>query len=274
MREPDAGAGASFAAAPLSEETAARMRACGMEKKNGAALPFSRLREVRITHKNMRGAAVSGALVVADTFAEAVCDVFRALYAADFPLESVKPVCVFEACDERSMQANNSSCYNPRCIAGTDILSIHSYGAAIDINPRQNPYIPSRRDQAAALCVLPQDGQEFINRSLPRPGMAEPVRRIFYEAGFTVWGGYWADRPDWHHFQTPRIVAELCALFTPENAARYFALSKTYSARFAAMNTAEEAAAKACAARIGEEAFLAVTEQAFREHRLIRYGEV
>jgi hypothetical protein len=37
------------------------------------------------------------------------------------------------------MADNNSSCFNYRKIANSEIISMHSYGLAIDINPVQNP---------------------------------------------------------------------------------------------------------------------------------------
>ena len=39
------------------------------------------------------------------------------------------------------MADNNSSCFNYRKIANSKIISMHSYGLAIDINPVQTPYI-------------------------------------------------------------------------------------------------------------------------------------
>ena len=39
------------------------------------------------------------------------------------------------------MADNNSSAFNYRLVYGTNHVSNHSFGLAIDINPRQNPYI-------------------------------------------------------------------------------------------------------------------------------------
>ena len=38
------------------------------------------------------------------------------------------------------MVDNNTSAFNYRKIAGSNNLSNHAYGKAIDINPQQNPY--------------------------------------------------------------------------------------------------------------------------------------
>ena len=74
-----------------------------------------------------------------------------------------------EGDDDRSMAANNTSGYNCRRVAGSASWSEHAYGAAIDINPVQNPYVTSDLDRAAR-------GRPFaaIDRSAERDG---PPRR-------------------------------------------------------------------------------------------------
>jgi hypothetical protein len=47
----------------------------------------------------------------------------------------------YDADDDRSMEANNTSAFNCRPITGGTAWSNHSYGRAIDVNPVQNPYI-------------------------------------------------------------------------------------------------------------------------------------
>ena len=95
------------------------------------------------------------------------------------------------------MAANNSSCFNFRKIDGSELLSMHSYGLAIDINPVQNPFI--QKDK-----ISPLDGKSFLNRRDEVAGLVEPIIDIFYKYGFTVWGGRWTTPIDYHHFQVPR----------------------------------------------------------------------
>ena len=45
----------------------------------------------------------------------------------------------YDGDDDASMEANNTSAFNDRNVVGTQSLSMHAYGAAIDINPVQNP---------------------------------------------------------------------------------------------------------------------------------------
>ena len=59
----------------------------------------------------------------------------------------------YGADDDASMAANNTSGFNCRRVAGQRSWSEHAYGAAIDLNPVQNPYVrPGRstRPPAAA----------------------------------------------------------------------------------------------------------------------------
>ena len=117
-----------------------------------------------------------------------------------------------------SISSNNTSSFNSRLISGSDLLSIHSYGLAIDINPKQNPYLTS----CSELKIFPKCGQKFTNRSNIRPGMVESfldnesktVIDVFKENGFTIWGGDWNSPIDWHHFQLPRKECEEIALLT------------------------------------------------------------
>ncbi len=43
--------------------------------------------------------------------------------------------------DHRSMHHDNTSAFNCRFVNGTTRWSMHAYGKAIDINPRENPYV-------------------------------------------------------------------------------------------------------------------------------------
>ncbi|NND35346.1 MAG: M15 family metallopeptidase, partial [Saprospiraceae bacterium] len=89
----------------------------------------------------------------------------------------------------------------------TDRWSSHAYGAAIDINPGQNPYVlnPDQSD----FKVFPSGGERFLDRGNIRIGMVEPIVHIFKKHGFTEWGGEWESPLDYHHFQVDweRILA-------------------------------------------------------------------
>jgi len=134
----------------------------------------------------------SGQIIVARPLAEEVREIFSRLFADGFPIEKMIPVCRYGWSDEKSMDDNNTSSFNYREIYGTNRLSLHSYGCAIDINPRTNPYhAPDGR-------VFPA-GARFDPRA--KGAVTERVVSLFAEYGWE-WGGVW-EHPDYQHFQKP-----------------------------------------------------------------------
>lgn len=156
--------------------------------------PLSDLRYVQVTHLGFDGVARVGELVVSARVADDVVAVFGTLYAAGFPIESMRLVDDFGGDDTASMAANNTSAFNCRAATGGTSVSEHATGEAIDLNPRQNPYVSGG-------VVLPPDGAAFLDRT-PRPGVivAEgPVVAAFAGIGW-AWGGDWTDPVDFQHF--------------------------------------------------------------------------
>ncbi|WP_428305403.1 M15 family metallopeptidase [Lacipirellula sp.] len=91
-----------------------------------------------------------------------------------------------------SMEANNSSAFNYREIDGTDVLSYHAWGRAIDINPLLNPYVRGRE-------VSPRGGT--YDEKVPGTLLAShPIVKAFTELGWT-WGGAWQHAKDYQHFE-------------------------------------------------------------------------
>jgi len=48
------------------------------------------------------------------------------------------PVDAYGASDERSMEADNTSAFNGRFVAGSSVWSQHAFGRAIDVDPLEN----------------------------------------------------------------------------------------------------------------------------------------
>ena len=113
------------------------------------------------------------------------------LCAGHFPIHSMVPIVAYGWDDVRSMQANNSSGFNYRFIAGTDRLSLHAHGLAWDLNPLWNPccsdgfWVPD-------VPYVP-DAPGTLSRDFW-------VVRVFEDMGFT-WGGRWHEPFDPQHFQ-------------------------------------------------------------------------
>jgi poly-gamma-glutamate synthesis protein (capsule biosynthesis protein) len=109
--------------------------------------------------------------------------------------------------DRRSMNADNTSAFNCRFVAGRPgVWSQHAFGRAIDINPVQNPYVtPGRID--------PPNGRRYaaIDRSRTAPDRQGVIRSgDLVVASFTrigwEWGGYWVSSKDYQHVAAPDAV--------------------------------------------------------------------
>jgi poly-gamma-glutamate synthesis protein (capsule biosynthesis protein) len=143
-----------------------------------------------------------GQMVVHRRHARDIVDVFRELYDERFPIRRMQLVDAYSGDDNRSMAADNSSAYNCRTVAGTSAFSDHAYGAAVDINPVENPYV-------AADQVLPSAGRKFVDvdrspdADAPRGVIVagDVVVRAFERIGWK-WGGAW-NHPDYQHFYAP-----------------------------------------------------------------------
>ena len=145
------------------------------------------------------GGTARGELVVAAALASRTAALFRRLWELGFPVRQLRLVDDFAASDEASMAADNSSAFNFRVIAGSEVLSQHALGRAIDINPVENPW--RQRDR-----LVPGAGQAFADRGVIRPGMIVrpgPVVATFDELGWE-WGGDWRHSFDDHHIMWSR----------------------------------------------------------------------
>lgn len=185
-------------AEPLPDSVIARMMASGSWKE-GCPVALADLRYLRLSYVDFAGAAQVGEMVVAADVADDVIGVFEKLFEAGFPMASMRLVDDFEANDDLSMAANNTSAFNCRAITGGTGYSQHSYGNAIDINTIQNPYV---RVRDTSTLILPPEGAAFADRADVRPGMIVPgdvVTAAFAEIGW-VWGGDWTSLKDYQHF--------------------------------------------------------------------------
>lgn len=190
----------------------------------------SRLALLKLSYYDFSGAINNdGQMVVFDVVADKVLKIFESLFTNRFPINKIKLINEYNGNDFNSMEDNNTSSFNCRLIPGTDIVSIHSYGLAIDINPKQNPYVVFEQKTPGVMHVMPVSGIEYMNRLNIRDGMVESILPdgktvidIFKNNGFNIWGGTWNDSLDWHHFQLSRNDAELMAKMTFAEGSEYF----------------------------------------------------
>jgi hypothetical protein len=103
----------------------------------------------------------------------------------------------YQGDDDASMADNNTSGFNCRFVAGKPgVFSKHSFGRAIDINPRTNPMVRGAE-------VDPPAGAPFLDRRQNAAGMLLPEGgpvREFLRRGW-LWGGNWISMKDYQHFE-------------------------------------------------------------------------
>ena len=167
----------------------------GVSWREGCPVAVEDLRWLELAHWDDEGFATTGVLVVHADHVDDVVTVFERLFDARFPIRSMRPITDFDADDDASMRANNSSAFNCRLISGTDRWSQHAYGGAIDINPLVNPWVRGSQ-------VDPPEGAEYLDRTLDTPGLikaGDVVTQAFADIGWG-WGGDWNSSLDYQHF--------------------------------------------------------------------------
>ena len=162
-------------------------------------MPLAKLRLVEVTYLGFDDEAHRGRLVIHEREADGVLAAMERLYALRFPIRRIELIDRYGADDHRSMNADNTSAFNCRYVAGTTRWSMHAYGRAIDINPVENPYVSGDH-------VSPPAGEPYADRSRDAPGMihdGDAVERAFARKAGWEWLG---DGPqpirDYQHFST------------------------------------------------------------------------
>lgn len=133
----------------------------------------SRLVLLDIPFINYDGFSQIGQIMVLDVIKNETIALFKELANRSFPISSLLLMDSFKGDDVASMNANNSSAFNGRRIMNTNRWSSHAYGVAIDINPRQNPYLRFNTDENT-IKVLPDEALPFVNRTVPKKGWLSP----------------------------------------------------------------------------------------------------
>jgi len=192
-----AGYAATFRIDPVPAAMVQKMR--GVTWHEGCPVGPQDLRQLTVTYRNFAADSQTGLLIVNKEVAGELKSIFELLYKHRFPIAHISPIEDFGGNDDASMAANNTSAFNCRDTTGRPgVFSNHSWGRAIDINPLINPYVKGD-------IVLPPRGRAYIDRTRDFPGSilkGSYIVRIFDAAGWT-WGGRWADRQDYQHFEKP-----------------------------------------------------------------------
>lgn len=180
-----------------------KKRINGVSYKKNKYITFDDLRYVRVKYYNYKGKEKEGELIVNKLIAKDIAEIFYELYEIKYPIRRIRLVDEYDADDNKSMAADNTSSFNYRIIAGSkNSLSMHALGLALDINPKINPCV------GGAHGIVPSNGKAYAQRdaSKCRGKYADNMihkndeaYKIFKKHGFS-WGGEWDNMKDYQHF--------------------------------------------------------------------------
>lgn len=171
------------------------------ETRAAAEIGYDDLAYVHVLYVDFNGETEAGELICSRTIAEDLTEIFYELFTAEYQIEKIRLIDTYGGDDIASMADNNTSCFNYRPVAGSEKLSKHALGLAIDINPLYNPYV--RYTTENGQLVSPEEGEAYADRSKEFPykiDSSDLCCRLFLEHGFT-WGGNWNSVKDYQHFQ-------------------------------------------------------------------------
>ena len=162
----------------------------GKSYTEGCHVEKNDLRYVHVLYVDFAGRTCDGELIVNKLIADDVLDIFRQLYEAEYPIEKIALIDEYDGDDELSMSDNNTSAFNFRTIAGTDTVSKHGMGLAVDVNPFYNPQV---KETGNGIKVSPEDAISYADRDvdfLYKIDHDDLCYKLFTEHGFD-WGGDW-----------------------------------------------------------------------------------
>ena len=188
-----------WSAKPLPQDMKTQLKERGFWKK-GCPVGLGDLRLLTVTHLGFDGEDHQGQLIVNERATGPLSSAFRVMYRNRFPIRHMRFSDFYGPKRQRKNDVTASfecrQAVPSPCTGGkrTGTWSNHAYGLAIDVNPRENPYVGcGQSDDPTA--------QSYRDRSRQRPGMVGGrTVRAFANAGWG-WGGSWAgDTKDYMHF--------------------------------------------------------------------------
>ncbi len=190
-----------FVSTKIDERIQRRIQ--GKSYKKGCTIPLADLRYLKILHYTRNGEIRLGEMICHKDISDDLIDIFRTLYTARYPIERMMLVDEYGADDERSMTANNTTCFNYRTVANSHTLSNHSKGRAVDINPLYNPHVKRLRNGTTR--TSPAAGKPYADRTRTfdyKIDTQDLCYKEFTRHGFR-WGGHWKHSKDYQHFEKP-----------------------------------------------------------------------
>ena len=171
-------------------------------------IALSELRYLKMLHYNYDGEIQVGEMIVNSQIEKDCLEIFQALFEAEYQICRMVLIDDYwtgdgEETDGVSIKNNNTSCFNYRNVPGSTKRSKHALGLAIDINPYENPYVPT---SAGVPDYSNLDEKEYYYATHRNETDAHVITsedllyQLFVNKGFT-WGGNWKSLKDYQHFQ-------------------------------------------------------------------------
>lgn len=165
------------------------------EAINGIEIPNSILKQISLVdveYYSFDEKLHRGQILVNKKAAKDIYEIFEFIKSSQFPIAKVIPAVKYNWNDDSSMNDNNTTAFNYRKVKGSKVLSAHSYGLAIDINPLQNPHIKGKS-------IQPSKGKYDVKMRGTILRDSKLVQE-FVKRGWQ-WGGRWRSSRDYQHFE-------------------------------------------------------------------------
>ena len=194
-----------FTSEKIEEGDKVYQRIIGKSYVKHKDIGLDELRYMKVLHYNFDHKVQVGELIVHRELVTDYQEIFLELFKAEYEINSLYLIDNYWTgdgleSDSASIDANNSSAFCYRRVAGGSGLSNHALGRAIDINPQQNPYVTF--DSKGNPKWTHKNADDYIDRDT---GLAHVIThddllyKLFKEHGFD-WGGDWKTLKDYQHF--------------------------------------------------------------------------
>lgn len=196
-----------FSASEIPDNIWSEMQ--GKTYKDNPYIKRDDLRYIKFIHHDFEGKVRVGEMICNKAIAKDLTEIFYELYKNTYPIERAVLPDYYDADDEKQMQANNTSSFCYRAVAGTAVLSNHAKGMAVDLNTLYNPYCKIRKD--GTLYVQPMTAAQYCDRTgsfSHKIDKNDLAYKLFTAHGFS-WGGDWKSVKDYQHFEKEqRVIKE------------------------------------------------------------------
>ena len=163
------------------------------------------LRYLKLLHYNFEHQIQVGELIVSVELDGEFLEIFLELFYKEYEIQSMFLVDDYWTgdaitTDDASIAVNNTSAFSYRIVPESGNLSRHAFGKAIDINPRQNPYVeyydgvPYCEDENAFPYIDRYSGNDHMISHY------DDCYIVFSWYGY-IWGGDWYFPLDYQHFE-------------------------------------------------------------------------